>query len=186
LTAGLQDLRFEVRYECARSLRAVRASAARVRIDEAAIEAAILREVSVSRSVWESRRLIEASATRDASDPLLALVTTRAGRALAHVFTLLEFILPAEPLAIAFRGLHTNDRALRGTALEYLETVLPARIREQLWPFLEDDRPVRAARRSADEVLEQLLQSHDSILLNLAEVRGLLPPARKHQPKDQV
>lgn len=63
------------------------------------------------------------------------------------MFTLLALVLPTEPMRIAFRGLHTNDQTLRGTALEYLEGVLPPAIREPLWPFLEDRRtPDRPAR----------------------------------------
>jgi hypothetical protein len=42
------------------------------------------------------------------------------------VFSLLSLVLPREPLQIAFRGLQSSDRQLRGTALEYLEGVLPA------------------------------------------------------------
>ena len=34
--------------------------------------------------------------------------------------------------------LHTSDPVLRGTALEYLEGVLPPDIRDRLWPFLGD------------------------------------------------
>ena len=60
----------------------------------------------------------------------------RAGQSLAHVFTLLSLVLPTAPLQIAYRGLLTDDPALRGTALEYLEGVLPRDIRERLWPFL--------------------------------------------------
>jgi hypothetical protein len=176
LTAGLKDLRFEVRYECARALRTMCDDAVGLRMDRDGIESAILREVSVSRDIWTSRRLIDATLAHDPSDALLDLVTTRANRALAHVFTLLGLILPAEPLRIAFHGLHTNDQHLRGTALEYLESVLPGRVRERLWPFLEDDRPVRSTSQSADHALDQLLRSHESILLNLAQAHGSRPP----------
>jgi hypothetical protein len=55
---------------------------------------------------------------------------------LAHVFALLSLVLPREPLQIAFRSLQSEDRFLRGTALEYLEGVLPAPIRQRLWPLL--------------------------------------------------
>ena len=54
------------------------------------------------------------------------------------MFTLLTLVLPAQPLQIAFRNLHSEDVHLRGTALEYLDAVLPARIRDLLWPHLED------------------------------------------------
>ena len=67
------------------------------------------------------------------------------GQSLAHVFTLLSLVLPRDPLQIAFRSLHSEDKQLRGTALEYLEGVLPAPIRERLWPFLVYQRPERPA-----------------------------------------
>jgi AAA family ATP:ADP antiporter len=49
-------------------------------------------------------------------------------RQLAHVFTLLSLALEPEPLRIAWAALRGRDRALRGTALEYLDTVLPDEI----------------------------------------------------------
>jgi hypothetical protein len=53
------------------------------------------------------------------------------------VFTLLSLVLPSDPVQVAFRGLHTDDENLRGTALEYLDGVLPPAIRTRLWPSLE-------------------------------------------------
>ena len=91
-------------------------------------------------------RLGEPPAARLASSdesPLDEFVRDRAGQSLAHVFTLLSLVLPSQPLQIAFRSLHSENSRLRGTALEYLEGVLPADIRERLWPFL-----VRGAVRS--------------------------------------
>ena len=77
-----------------------------------------------------------------------------------------------EPLRIAFRGLHTNDPDLRGTALEYLEGVLPPAIRERLWPFLEDPRPAaNRTVRQRDEILGDLLRSNESITLKLKELK---------------
>ena len=43
--------------------------------------------------------------------------------------SLCSLILPRDTLRLAFHGLHTDDRHLRGTALEYLVTVLP----EPVW-----------------------------------------------------
>ena len=71
-----------------------------------------------------------------------------------------------EPLQIAFKSLQTDDQHLRGTALEYLDGILPARIRERLWPFLEQKPTVRPAR-PREEVIAELLRSHHSITLNL-------------------
>ena len=94
----------------------------------------------------------------DAQSPLDPFVRDRAGESLAHVFTLLSLVLPREPLQLAFRSLQTDDRHLQGTALEYLEGVLPAPIRERLWPFLER-RPSRRPARPREEVIAELLRS---------------------------
>ena len=84
----------------------------------------------------------------------------------AHVFTLLALVLPREPLQIASRSLQTDDQQLQGTALEYLDGILPARIRERLWPYLEHRPTVRSAR-PREEVIAELLRSHRSITINL-------------------
>ena len=81
-------------------------------------------------------------------------------------------MLPREPLQIAFRSLYTDDRNLQGTALEYLEGVLPPPIRERLWPFLEDRRPAKGGpTRPRDEILADLLRSNESIMINLEELQ---------------
>jgi hypothetical protein len=101
------------------------------------------------------------------------LLRDRASRSLEHVFAMLALIVPSQPLAIAFRGLHTDDVMLRGTALEWLESALPPAVRERLWPFLETERrAARAAPRVAGAVLRELLQSDASIAANLRALRA--------------
>jgi hypothetical protein len=70
---------------------------------------------------------------------------------------LLGLVLPTEPLQIAFRSLHADDPYLRGTALEYLEEVLPAPIRQRLWPYLVD-RPVGASVPVRGEMISKVLR----------------------------
>ena len=98
-------------------------------------------------------------------------VRDRASQSLSHLFTLLSLVLPREPLQIAFRSLATDDQNLRGTALEYLEGVLPARIRDRIWPFLEDSRPASRRSRPREQILADLLRSNESIVLKLEELR---------------
>jgi hypothetical protein len=171
LLLGLEDVRFEVRYECARSLAAVIEKNPRVVVNTGRVLAAVQGEVAVARRVWEGHRLLNDRDVREADLFVDEVVKDRADRSLAHVFTLLSLILPAEPLQIAFRGLHTDDQNLRGTALEYLESVLPPQIRERLWPFLEDTRPIKRSTRQREDILADLLRSNESIALNLAELQ---------------
>jgi hypothetical protein len=171
LMLGLEDLRFEVRFQCGRSLSAVLDRSPRVRIDRERVLEVILREVAVGRPVWESRRLLDGLEPGDTATFVDEFVRDRAGQSLAHVFTLLSFVMAKEPLLIAFRGLHTGDQNLRGTALEYLEGVLPQPIRDHLWPFLEDSRPRSQSRRPREEILADLLRSNHSIMVNLEELK---------------
>jgi len=164
--AGLDDARFDVRFQAARSLTEIVEKNPGVVIDAPRVFAVVEREAGVGRPVWESRRLLDGVSSTEALSPLDEFVRDRAGTSLAHVFTLLALVLPREPLQIAFRSLQTDDRHLRGTALEYLDGMLPPPIRERLWPFLESG-PARHSGRPREEVMAELLRSHRSITINL-------------------
>jgi hypothetical protein len=84
-------------------------------------------------------------------------------------------ILPPEPLRLAFHSLHTGDGYLRGTALEYLETVLPEFIWATLRPLLEPGEIQARTRRTSDQVLRELLASQQSIAIALKRDREREP-----------
>src|SRR5262249_4441032 len=128
LLLALADARFEVRYHAARALAILRGDGPALPTD--AVFASIRRELETSDR-WPELRILDAE--DGVGDPELGL-RERSNRGLEHVFTLLELVLPRETVRIAFRALHTDDRALRGTALESLEQVLPADVREPIWP----------------------------------------------------
>jgi ATP:ADP antiporter, AAA family len=162
LLVALDDDRFDVRFHGARSLVAIVGRNPRIRIDRDRILEVVLREATVGHPVWTSRRLLDGVVNES---PLDEFVRDRAGQSLAHVFTLLSLVLPSQPLQIAFRSLHSEDRRLRGTALEYLEGVLPAPIRERLWPFLVEKRGASDAQPH-DEVIARLLRTSSSVTLH--------------------
>ena len=87
-----------------------------MRVDSEAVYAAVLAEVKLGQDPADQR--------------------------LSHVFSLLSLVLPREPLQIAHRGLLSNDRRLRGTALEYLEGTLPPHLRAGVLPLVAR-RPAR-------------------------------------------
>jgi ATP/ADP translocase len=120
LVLALDDSGFDVRAQAARSLAAMMEKNPLVRIDDERIYSAVLAEVSLE------------------DEPV--------SRRVSQVFSLLSLVLPREPLQIAYRGLQSSDRQLRGTALEYLEGVLPAGIRAGLWPLLVRRVPAASPR----------------------------------------
>jgi hypothetical protein len=111
LLNAADDGQADVRAQCARSLFRMRRRRTGLRID-------------ADRML----DLVRAELARDAPD-------------LRHVFTLLSFVVPVQPLRAAYRGLRGDDRRARGTALEYLHGVLPKDIRVALLGrFGEADR----------------------------------------------
>lgn len=172
LMQGLLDRRFEVRFRSGRALLHLHEALGIVTVDAERIYLQVLREVAVDRSVWESQRLLDLPEDHEESRFVDALLRDRANRCLEHVFNMLALALPGQPLQIAFRGLHAEDPGLRGTALEYLESVLPPRVRDGLWPILEDHRAPAHPARSREAVLADLLRSNESIAINLRALRG--------------
>jgi hypothetical protein len=177
LLHGLEDPRFEVRYRCGRALARMLEGDRSLTVDADAVLDAVRREAALGRRIWESQRLLDQLDEPVADAFVDRFVRDRSGRSLEHVFTLLSLVLPTEPLRIAYRGLNSDDRLLRGTALEYLEAVLPPDVRDVLWPHL-DPSSIRMRRgagsappRDRAQVLDDLMRSNRSIELNLEELR---------------
>ncbi|MGZ8398332.1 MAG: hypothetical protein ACXWWN_04770, partial [Gemmatimonadales bacterium] len=137
LFEAMRDRRFEVRFRSARALSYLAGEIPGLRVDRDRVFEVVLREMAVERNIWETRQLIDLP--DDETSPMEAEVLRgRASRSLEHLFTLLALVLPRETVRLAFHSLHTGDRHLRGTALEYLETVLPDPIWRKLLPFLDE------------------------------------------------
>ena len=179
LTRGLADPRFEVRYRCGRALARVLECDPGTWVDGDRVIAAARREAELDRTVWESQRLLDQLDEPVADTFVDDVLRDRAGRSLEHVFTLLSLVLDPEPLRIAFRGLLSGDRLQRGTALEYLDVVLPPSVHAVLWPHLEPERRRRAPAspaRDRSAVLADLLRSHASIEIDAAALRERIRP----------
>lgn len=141
LIEGLNDVRFEVRFHCARSLDFMRQRDLEIAIPAQRVFDVVDRELSVSRSIWDGRRLLDQRESTDHSAFLDEELRDQADHNLEHVFSLLALVLPREPLKVAFRSLHTEDRLLRGLAREYLDSVLPDALNRKLWSILEASPP---------------------------------------------
>jgi hypothetical protein len=132
LLLGLRDERLDLRYRCAQAL---------VRMKEGNPNLVISREEALTAALRE-----------------IAL-GVQSGRSLDHVFSILSLVLEKEPLEIALRALRSEHTPLRGTALEYLENVLPDAVRKGLWPHLGLPGRLAPSGRSAEEIRDDLLRS---------------------------
>jgi hypothetical protein len=165
LMAGLEDGRFEVRQQCARSLIKMCAHPPQPVVPSDRILAAVDRELAVGLTLWESHRHQQGESGAEWLDELLR---EKAHGSLEYVFTLLSLIHERAPLMAAFRSLHIEDRRLRGTALEYLEGILPEKTREKLWEILQE-RPSRSRAKGKGEVMQELLNASETMVLHLRQ-----------------
>ena len=136
---GLEDARFEVRYQCGRTLDRLLQQDRSLTVEPGRIMAVVERELSVPVGVWQGHDLIDQP--DDEATP--GSGERRAQRNLEHVFALLATILPREPLQVALRGLESDNPGLRGLAIEYLEQVLSKATVVKLRMLIEAPSPQR-------------------------------------------
>jgi len=161
LARGLDDSLFEVRYRCALALSRIATRHPERRLPVETVHAAVKSELGIGRKVWEQRRLLDDDTDEDA--PLLDKARRdRVHRSVEHVFTVLSLAYDPEPLRLSLVALATEDGKLRGTALEYLENVLPEDIKEALFPMLDVRVEIRK-RRSREEIVDDLVRSMQSL-----------------------
>ncbi len=132
----------------------------------------------MQKSVWQSHRLLDSRDSRDSDWFFDDELRGNADRNLEHLFTLLSLLLPGDAVRIAFRALHTEDRQLKGTAFEYLESATPPSTRGPLLRLLEADAENRLRSTVPNGALARLLQSQARI----SESLNLAPQSREtHQ-----
>jgi hypothetical protein len=125
----------------------------------------------------------ESDPPQNGSGPDSRAVSDDLHRGLAHVFTVLGLVLEREPLSIAYRAMRSADPGLKGTAYEYLEVVLPARVRDVLVPLLGDVKPTTRPKergsneRAASERTSKQLA--DELLRSSAAISGSPRPAKE-------
>ena len=98
--------------------------------------------------------IVLALARRELDGSLTAPLSVSNERRLEHVFTLLGLVLDREALDLSLLALTGGSDKLRGTALEYLENVLPDSVRAGLFRDL-------AARESIDSTVDPPVPSSE-------------------------
>lgn len=165
---GLNDSRFEVRFQCARALDVILQRKPEYRPDRDTVFAVIERELSVSPVIWESRRLLDQRQSAEQFLFLDSVLRERANLSWEYLFSLLALILPREPLKVAFQALHTDDLFLRGLALEYLDSVLPPSLRG-LQSILETTADVAPRSAAPEDVTARLMDAQRTVTLKLKD-----------------
>jgi len=167
----LNDKRFEVRFKCAKALSCIHDSVPDLNFDESKVYDAVLSELKADKHVWFDRKVLDQPGSGCEFEHFDEVIKDRTEYSLEHVFTLLSLVMEKKPLKVAFRGLHTTDEMLRGTALEYLDVTLTTRIRDAIWPLLGDHKLKDRAGRDRNKATSNLMKSSIMIDSNLAAYR---------------
>jgi len=152
LLLGMVDQSFNVRYSCARSLARMRGRNRQLKIPRQHVFAAIRKELSATPEEWATRN--RALHIEDSPDAKPA--APQADRGVEHVFTLLALILDPDAVYLAMQAALSEDVNLRGTALEYLENVLPADLYQGLLTHLGSQHEGRYGQRSLGDIVREL------------------------------
>lgn len=129
LLSGLSSQTFEVRYQIGRTLERIKVGYPHLQLTREVIFSAVKREMTLDGNDGN-----ESFSTRRNVLPKL-VGSTRGGEPirdkyiLDHVLTLLGLVLDKEAMQLCQHALNSNDAHLRGTAIEYLENILPESIR---------------------------------------------------------
>ena len=152
LMQGLRGGEFAVRYSCARALSRMIQRSPDLMIVPEAVFAIAEAELAADDEVWHRQTHHSAGHLIGVDE---AAADERVNPSLQHLFTVLSLTLDGTALDSALRSLIGDDAAARGTALEYLENVLPMPVRNALWRRLGVSGPIAHSRRSrADLVVE--------------------------------
>jgi MFS family permease len=152
LLLGLVDEAFNVRFSCARTLGRMRSRNAKLEIPRKQVFSAIRHELHVSEETWEGRDL-ELQPLQSSDEPTVDL---HVDRGLEHVFTLLALTLDPDAVHLSMQAIFSKDANLRGTALEYLENVLPVDLYNDLLQHLGASDEGRKGGRSLSDIINEL------------------------------
>lgn len=146
LSAGLDDPDWNVRFRCAKGLEVIRRYRPHLRASEERLLSAAEREaLSIAAENKPSSRLI-VNETSASSSP-----ERWQKKRLELLFLLFGALYQPETLELCHDALESEDPGLRGTALEYLENLLPAHIWALLQPVLAPGRPKSGKKRSTPQ-----------------------------------
>ncbi|MCK5383409.1 MAG: hypothetical protein KAJ65_06565, partial [Gammaproteobacteria bacterium] len=152
LLQGMRDTSFNVRYSCARALARMRSRNASLKILRETVYSAMREELRAPMEEWESRSM----ELNLGETPVEHLESPHINRNMEHMFTLLALTLDPDAVHISMQAAFSKDINLRGTALEYLENVLPADIYQGLVQRLGISEEGNRGSRSLREIMKEL------------------------------
>jgi AAA family ATP:ADP antiporter len=173
LVAHLLDERFEVRTRCAKALEKMLVNRPEYRPNQAFIFDVVHRELA------KAQKLAGVNTGGEPARREKAL-KERAAKSMAHIFTLLGLALPPKPVRLAFRALQAEGGRLKGVALEYLDSILPRSLREELTAYFEGSLTAPSGALT-EEAVAMLVDSNPSMMHRIEYWVDAANPSKKDE-----
>jgi len=152
LQLGMMDPCFNVRYHCARALARMCSRNHSINVPRQLVYPAIRSELANrTQAAHPPDHSLELT-----DEPLTRPAGRQIDPGVEHVFTLLALVLDPDAVYLAMQAMFSDDENLRGTALEYLENVLPADLYNDLQAHLGDGHEGRFGQRSLSDIVREL------------------------------
>ena len=158
LVETIPDDDFEIGLECARSGVRITEHDPSLQLTRDQVHELARRELDVGDRAWEQR-----GRRRSMGEDLPAILEpadlARIDRSFERLFTILALSYGRDVMASTLRAIHADDPNLRGTALEYLQTALPEKLRGPLMRRIPGGAAAKVTMRRSEELVEALMQS---------------------------
>jgi AAA family ATP:ADP antiporter len=155
-----------LRYRAIRGLGKLRVINPELHFNSARVSLRIRDECELT--LWYQQALAALYPEGDGPDLLAQLLKDKIARGRERVFRLLALLLPPTAACASFLAMVENDRLMKASAAEYLDNVLPGKLKRVVLPIIEPRQSLLMPRLSIAQILRACLHSPDEILRECA------------------
>jgi AAA family ATP:ADP antiporter len=166
LLDGLFDYDGLLRFRAIRALGKLRVLDPDLRFDAQKVSLRIREECE--HSVWFQQALAALYPREGNKDLLLQLFRDKISRGRDRIFRLLTLLLPPTAAVASFLALTEDDRLRRASVAEFLDNVLPGKLKDCILPVIEPRQRLWKQRQDTRQILQACLRSPDPILRECA------------------
>ena len=166
LLDGLFDYDSLLRYRTIRALGKLRLLDADLKFDTVKVSLRIREESETT--LWHRQALAALYPSDGSGDLLSKLLREKIERGKDRVLRLLTLLLPPTAAVASLLAMTEDDRLRRAAVAEFLDNVLPGRLRDYVLPVIEPRPRSFKTRQSASDMLDACLRSPDPILRECA------------------
>lgn len=166
LLDGLFDYDSLLRYRAIRALGKLRLLDAELKFDTVKVSLRIREESETT--LWHRQALAALYPSDGSGDLLSKLLKEKSERGKDRVLRLLTLLLPPTAAVASLLAMTEDDRLRRAAVAEFLDNVLPGKLRDYVLPVIEPRPRSFRTRQTVSDMLEACLHNPDPILRECA------------------